>query len=163
MVELKIIIRRSIIKRPFLATLERLIDPLKADIFITSAFHPPYVEKMLKVSEAAHYPAIIIVRNGIEGSIAFGLNRTTKLLCSIRRDDGTYTHEEMRLDPKELLGVEIKQEEKLENIILEDNINLIKQFASDGKTGYDLFDLRVKATCKGLKHAIQWIIRGGVQ
>jgi len=69
--------RHEMIKRPFLATLEKFVNPLKADILIASAFHPPYGEKMIAVAERAEFPATIIIRNGMEGSCAFALKRIT--------------------------------------------------------------------------------------
>ncbi|MBI5150581.1 MAG: anthranilate phosphoribosyltransferase, partial [Candidatus Omnitrophica bacterium] len=75
-------LRRQIIKRPFMATLERFVNPVDADILIASAFHPPYGEKMLAVAQKAGYPGIVILRNGLEGTLAFPLKRGVKILCA---------------------------------------------------------------------------------
>jgi len=57
---------------------------------IASAFHPPYGEKMMTIAERAGFKGIIIVRNGIEGTIAFPLLREVKLLLSSRQEDGSF-------------------------------------------------------------------------
>ncbi len=73
-------LRHQIIKRPFLATLERFINPVKADILIVSAFHPPFGEKMVTIAERAGFRGTIVVRNGIEGTIGFPLLKEVKFV-----------------------------------------------------------------------------------
>src|SRR5476649_952231 len=99
-------LRHQIIKRPFLSTLERFINPLKADILIASAFHPPYGEKMMTVAERAGFKNIIIVRNGIEGTIAFPLLRGVKVLLSAKQKDGTFRRHEIAIENSPPVTVE---------------------------------------------------------
>ena len=148
-------LRRQIIKRPFLSTLERFVNPVKADILIASAFHPPYGEKMLTVAERAGYPGIIIVRNGLEGTLAFPLKRGVKILCSARQADGQYRRQEIEFNPEEYLQISVAVEEKFEQPSLAENGRLIKEYARTGRTDYQLFDWRVKATCAGLEKAVK--------
>jgi len=143
-------IRRQIIKRPFLATIERFVNPLKADILIASAFHPPYGEKMMTISERAGFKGIIIVRNGIEGTIAFPLLREVKLLISVRQNDGSFKRDELIIENSP--GVDV--EEMIEGPKASDNANLIQNYVKMGLSGNVHFDLRVKSTCEGLKQAI---------
>lgn len=150
-------LRRKIIKRPFLATLERFVNPVGATIIIASAFHPPYGEKMLTVCERAGYPGIIINRNGIEGTIAFALKRPAKILCSMQKKDGTYNRYEFEFDPEEYLGQKVPIEERLESPSLEKNAALIQEYLNQEQTENPLFNLRVQATCAGLRKAIDWI------
>ncbi len=150
-------IRRQIIKRPFLATLERFVNPLKADMMIGSAFHPPYGEKMLTVCERAGFPAAIIVRNGIEGTIAFSLLRPTKILCTARQKNGEYLRHETEFDAQEYFNRPVVIEEKLETLPVEENIRLIKEYLNEGQTHNMHFNLRIKATCEGLRRGIEWI------
>ena len=93
--------RRQIIKRPFLSTLERFLNPFNAHIIISSAFHPPYGEKMLTTCERAGYPGSIIVRNGWEGTMAMPLMRAAKILCAARQKDGSEKREETGHKPEE--------------------------------------------------------------
>ena len=150
-------IRKQTIKRPFLSTLEKLLNPAKAQIIITSAFHPPYTEKMITTAERAGFPAAIVMRNGQEGSLSFPLNRPVKALVSVVQCEGEYKREEVEFNPTELLGFEIKTDAKLTNPSLEENARLIKTYKEKGKSGNEFFDYRVKITCSGLKRAIDWI------
>ncbi len=150
-------LRRQIIKRPFLSTLERLVNPVGTDILIASAFHPPYGEKMLTVSERFGYPGIVIVRNGLEGTLAFPLKRSVKVLCSARQLDGHYVRREIEFSPEEYLNIRVDLEEKFEQPSLSENVRLIKAYIEQGRTNYHLFDWRVEATCAGLGRAMGWI------
>lgn len=150
-------IRRQTVKRPFMATLEKFLDPFKARIIATSAFHPPYGEKMLTISERAGFPGVIVIRNGIEGSLAFSLKRETRILCSTRLKDGSYLRNEIIFEPEKFLNVTLDLEEKLEHPKAVDNARLIKDYISAGRTGHKHFDLRLHATCEGFRLAIDWI------
>jgi len=157
-------LRRQIIKRPFLATLERFINPLKADVLIASAFHAPYGDKMLTIAEQAGFKGVIIVRNGIEGTIAFPLLRPVKLLLSVRQEDGVFKRHEMTIENPS--GVDV--EEMVEKPRVLDNAKLIKAFVQRGGPYTDQaigdikhFDLRVGSTCKGLDQALEWINGAG--
>lgn len=155
-------LRHQTIKRPFLATLERFLNPAAADIIISSAFHPPYAEKMTTIAERAGFKGSISVRNGIEGTIAFPLKRAVKILCSARQNNGTYLRQELTFDPVEYLGSEVPLEEKIEKPKAADNAKLIELYIKEGKSGNELFDLRVKVTCAGLAQALQWIKENGL-
>lgn len=149
--------RQQTVKRPFLSTLERFLNPLNARIIISSAFHPPYGDKMLTICERAGYKGGIIVRNGLEGTLAFPLMRSAKILCSARQSDGSYKREEIVIDPNDHLERPLKVEERLDNPSLEKNKELIETYQKDGKTSYEIFDLRIKVTCSGFKKAIEWV------
>ncbi len=146
-------LRHQIIKRPFLATIERFINPLKADILIASAFHPPYGEKMLTLAERAGFKGIIIVRNGIEGTAAFPLLREVKLLLSARQNDGNFRRQEMIIENTP----QVDTEEMIESPKTLDNARLIETHVKKGASGNRHFDLRVKITCEGLNQALAWL------
>jgi len=145
-------LRRQIIKRPFLSTLERFVNPLKADILIASAFHPPYGEKMMTIAERAGFKKIIIVRNGIEGSIAFPLLRGVKILLSARQTDGSFRRHEMNIENTPVVDVE----EMIEGPKASDNAAFIKSYVEQGVSGNKHFDLRVQSTVDGLTQALAW-------
>ena len=150
-------LRRQIIKRPFLATLERFVNPCAAQVMIASAFHSPYGEKMLTICERAGFPAAIIVRNGMEGGLSFALMRQTRILCSVRKPTGVYHRNEILFDPTPLLKTPYKKEERLETPDSEENARLIREFATRGHTGNAHFDDRVKVSCAGLTEALEWV------
>lgn len=55
-------VRRVVMKRPGLATVEKFLDTAGANLFVGSAFHPPYTEKMADVAEGMRLPASVVVR-----------------------------------------------------------------------------------------------------
>ena len=126
-------------------------------MIIASAFHPPYAEKMVTVGEGAGYSGIIIVRNGLEGTLAFPLLRSVKILCSVRGRDGSYRRQELEWNPRQSLGARIEMEEKLTAPALEKNVQLIKEYTAHGRSGHEPFDWRIKATCEGIQQAMGWI------
>lgn len=149
-------IRQEIIKRPFLATLERFVNPCSASIMIASAFHPPYGDKMLTICERAGFPAAIIVRNGMEGTLAFPLMRNARILCTVRTPTG-YVRHEIIFDANTVLDAPYSKEERLEEPQLDENVRLIQDYANHGSTDYGRFDDRVKVTCAGLTQALEWV------
>ncbi|MBI3602211.1 MAG: hypothetical protein HY209_04890 [Candidatus Omnitrophica bacterium] len=146
-------LRRQTVKRPFLSTLERFVNPLKADILIASAFHPPYGEKMLTVAERVGFKGIVIVKNGIEGTMAFPLLRPVKMLASAKGKDGQYQRREIILDV--VGGVQVEEMVNKPQAI--DNARLIEAHFKQGSTGNKHFDLRVKATCEGIRQGLDWL------
>ncbi len=146
-------LRHQIIKRPFLATIERFINPLKADILIASAFHPPYGEKMMTIAERAGFKGVIIVRNGIEGTIAFPLLRGVKILLSARQSDGSFLRHELDIENSAM----VDKEEMVEKPKANDNAALIESYVKSGSSGNKHFDLRVRLTGDGLQAALKWI------
>ena len=149
-------LRLQIIKRPFLATLERFLNPAGARIMAASAFHPPYGEKMLTIAEGAGVPGIIIIRNGIEGTMAFPLKREVRILCSARQAGGKYLRWEIIFNAEQYSGY-VGTEEKLEHPSVDENIQLIENYWRDQKTDNELFDRRVSATCEGFRQAVDWL------
>ncbi len=150
-------LRHQTVKRPFMATLEKFLNPVGARIIATSAFHPPYGEKMMTISERAGFPGIIVIRNGIEGSLAFPLKREVRILCSARQKDGSYVRNEIIFEAEKFLGEALELEEKLENPKAVDNCRLIEEYITKGKAGNSHFDLRVKATQEGFRQAVAWL------
>lgn len=154
-------IRRQTIKRPFLATLEKFIKPLQAKVLITSAFHPPYGEKMTTIAERAGFPWIIVIRNGAEGSIAFPLKRPARILVSARQKDGSYRRHEILFDPASYLTQIPDVEEDRVNLTAAENAQLIQAYAAHGVTGDPWFDMRVKATVEGIRQGLEWLKQEG--
>eukprot|EP00959_Pyramimonas_sp_CCMP1952_P048244 1006851-Pyramimonas_sp.AAC.1 len=78
-------LRKVIMKRPGLATSEKFVDTAGCAFLVSSAFHPPYTEKMADIAEGLGIPAAIIVRKGLEGSLAFPVSgkKTAEVLCSV--------------------------------------------------------------------------------
>ncbi len=150
-------LRHQTIKRPFLATLEKFIKPVDADIIVTSAFHPPYGEKMLAISERAGFAGAMVIRNGMEGSTAFPLKRPAKILLSARQNGGRYLRHEITFEAERFLGTIVPVEEQRKPLTAQNNAYLIKEYTAQGHSGDQWFDLRVKATCEGFRQGLGWL------
>ena len=83
-------LRKRMIKRPFMATLEKFTRVMGAGISITSAFHEPFLEKMLSLGEFAGFPINIVIRKGREGSLTFSLSKPVVIHCSVKKKSGDF-------------------------------------------------------------------------
>ncbi|GIX43368.1 MAG: hypothetical protein KatS3mg129_3101 [Leptospiraceae bacterium] len=79
--------RKLLKKRPFLATLERIYNPLNASIQVFSAFHPPYLEKTSEILQKKNIPVIFGIRRGEEGGLTFSYNKRNESLLSIKQNN----------------------------------------------------------------------------
>jgi len=79
-------LRSEIVKRPMLATMEKMLMPLKAksNYLATNYFHPGYEESMLAVAPLGGWD-IAVIGNGMEGSILYGVHKTAKLFIHLNR------------------------------------------------------------------------------
>ncbi len=91
-------LRQKMKKRPFLATLEKLVNPFSAEYLVTSVFHGGFNEKMLEVAQQAGYKKIIIIFRGVEGSLCLSIARSTKVLFSFQTEQG-YETTELNFNP----------------------------------------------------------------
>ncbi|MFQ5481972.1 MAG: hypothetical protein ACE5ER_04365, partial [Nitrospinaceae bacterium] len=73
-------LRVEIVKRPMLATLEKMLMPLRAErnFLATNYFHPGYEEPMLAVARASAFDRVII-GNGMEGGTLYGLHKAARV------------------------------------------------------------------------------------
>lgn len=70
-------LRQNMVKRPILATFDKLLKPIEADtnILITGYTHPPYKDKLVTLfQETQRYNKTLIIR-GVEGSPQFPMDR----------------------------------------------------------------------------------------
>lgn len=144
-------LRRAIIKRPAIATAEKFVDaaPGGSTIYIGSAFHPPYIEKMAFVAEVLGYPAYIIAGKGMEGSLGFG-HRGGNLLIGWRREDGSFKREVMELDRQSGPG----REPAKGSVDAGVTCGRIERFVREGTSGDDMFDWRVAITLEAFDKAL---------
>ena len=79
-------LRAEIVKRPMLATMEKMLMPLqaKSNYLATNYFHPGYEKSMLAVAPLGGWD-IAIVGNGMEGSILYGVHKTAKLFIHLNK------------------------------------------------------------------------------
>jgi len=79
-------LRAEIVKRPMLATMEKMLMPLQAktNYLATNYFHPGYEESMLAVAGLGSWD-IAVVGNGMEGSTLYGLHKAAKLFVHLNK------------------------------------------------------------------------------
>lgn len=123
--------RRKIIKRPFLATIEKYLLPFSDHwqekiILLTSAFHPPYVEKMVSLGEHAGFYAALVAKMTLEGGLTPSLLRPLKLSISARGKGGVYQKRDLTF-PSEKRGMEEKKE-----LALSDHILFFEEYMASG-------------------------------
>ncbi len=88
-------LRVEIVKRPMLATLEKMLLPLKAEknYLASNYFHPGYELSMLAVAKLSGFDTVAI-GNGMEGGTLFGVHKQAKVFI----ESGGEKPEEKKLD-----------------------------------------------------------------
>jgi anthranilate phosphoribosyltransferase len=79
-------LRTEIVKRPMLATMEKMLMPLKAksNYLATNYFHPGYEKSMLAVAPLGGWD-IAMVGNGMEGTTLYGVHKMAKLFIHLNK------------------------------------------------------------------------------
>ncbi|CAM9699831.1 unnamed protein product [Phaeothamnion confervicola] len=158
--------RRNIIKRPFFATSEKYMDPFKADIVVASAFHPSFTDKMVALAEArpfslrfcaAGFPACIMIRRGMEGSLGFSLGNPVDLACAVRGRDGRYRREDISFGPADL-GMPLQGDKLDRGVTAAASAAKCREFAARGASGDEEFDKRARVTVAGMDQALKWVL-----
>eukprot|EP00611_Tribonema_gayanum_P022547 TRINITY_DN4542_c0_g1_i3.p1 TRINITY_DN4542_c0_g1~~TRINITY_DN4542_c0_g1_i3.p1 ORF type:complete len:527 (+),score=178.71 TRINITY_DN4542_c0_g1_i3:99-1679(+) len=151
-------LRRNIIKRPFLATSEKLVDSCGASVLIASAFHPSFTDKMFNMAEdATAFPACIIVRRGLEGTLGFGLGKPAEVTCGVRGSDGRFERMDFAFGPKDI-GLATEMDKPLSDISAEDFAAKCERWAASGSSSDTRFDNHVAVTLAGIDKAMEWVL-----
>ncbi len=159
-------LRKRLIKRPFMATLEKFTHVMGAGIWIGSAFHEPFLKKMLSLGESIGFPVNIVIRKGREGSLTFSLSKPVVIHCSVKKKSG-----ELYRNTFEFSMNDLDQEFMADGrspISLEQNVSLIRyyiDFCEDSKRQKmeDLTDMhkkfiwQVRLTISGLEKVFNWV------
>lgn len=149
--------RQIIMKRPFLATLEKVLNPVKAHILITSVFHIPYLEKMVELGIMAGFEVVIVLKRGLEGSLAPSRAKATGILCAVKQFDGSILYHTINGSDEEFVPYKAEADEEVEQLSLDDNIRLINGFLAHQQTGNKDFDARVKFAIHLYAKGLRWI------
>ncbi len=149
--------RRVIMKRPFLATLEKVLNPAKADILITSVFHIPYLEKMIELGFMAGFNAVIVLKRGLEGSLAPSLSKATGILCGVKLKDGSIITQNFDANSERYSAFKSAADDMVEPLELTTNIEYIQHYLNEGITENEDFDLRIKLAVSLYNEGLEWI------
>ena len=159
-------LRKRLIKRPFMATLEKFTHVMGAGISISSAFHEPFVKKMLSLGESAGFPVNIVIRKGREGSLTFSLSKPVVIHCSVKNKSGEFFRHSFEYSMNDLNEESIPDGRSPMN--LEHNVSLIQHYLASCKSpkkpkvknvidDHQKFFWQVRLTISGLEKALKWV------
>ncbi|GAB3528306.1 hypothetical protein GCM10027443_05970 [Pontibacter brevis] len=149
--------RRTIFKRPFLATLEKVLNPCGADILITSVFHITYMQKMVRLADMAGFAGVIVLKRGLEGTLAPSLAKASGILCAARQQDGSFITENIDADEERFARFRADADDNVEPLEIEANLQLIRQYAAQGQTQNEDFDKRVGLATALYQTGLDWL------
>ena len=149
--------RRTIIKRPFLATLEKVLNPCHARILVTSVFHITYQMKMAELAMLAGFDGVIVLKRGLEGSLAPSTSRSTGVLCAVRTPRGHLFFQQFEGDAPAFAPFRTETETEHEQPQALDNARLVRQFMTEGHTPDADFDNRVRFAHALYGRGLDWI------
>lgn len=149
--------RRTIIKRPFLATLEKVLNPCHARILVTSVFHITYQMKMAELAMLAGFDGVIVLKRGQEGSLAPSTSRACGVLCAVRTPKGHLFFQQFEGDSPAFTPFRNDTETVHDNPQALENARLVRQFMTDGHTTDADFDNRVRFAHALYGRGLDWI------
>ncbi|GAB4048525.1 anthranilate phosphoribosyltransferase [Spirosoma litoris] len=149
--------RHIILKRPFLATLEKVLNPCHAQILVTSVFHITYQMKMAELAMLAGFDGVIVLKRGLEGSLAPSTSRSSGILCAVRTPRGHLLFQHFEGDSGAYATFRTETETVYEQPQALDNARLIRQFMTEGKTANADFDNRVRFANALYGRGLDWI------
>ncbi|MFC5410775.1 anthranilate phosphoribosyltransferase [Larkinella bovis] len=149
--------RRIILKRPFLSTLERILNPCSARFLVTSVFQVGAQMKMAELALMAGFDAVIVLKRGLEGSLSPSTSRSSGILCAVRTARGHLFYQHFDAGLPAFSEYRTDTDEIITNLQLIDNIRLIRDFLNEGKTASEDFDNRVRFMQALLSRGMDWI------
>jgi hypothetical protein len=150
-------IRFATIKRPFFSTIEKLFNPLKADILITSVYHIPYQEKMITLSFIAGFKGAIVMKRGLEGSLTPNASKGCGILCAVKKDDGCVLKTTFDFTHPDMQAFILAEQNTDEQLTLEENTNWIINYGLNKKSGNASFDNYINAAEKLYGLGLNWL------
>lgn len=149
--------RRILLKRPFLATLEKVLNPCHARILVTSVFHITYQLKMAELALLAGFDGVMVLKRGLEGSLAPSTSRASGVLCAVRTPEGHLFYQQFEGDAPAFAQFRTSAETHYETPLATDNARLVRQFMTDGQTPDADFDNRVRFAHALYGRGLDWI------
>ena len=138
-------IRTEIVKRPMLATLEKILMPLQAEsknYLATTYFHRGYEVSLTEIGKLSEFDRVI-VGNGMEGTTLFGVHKEAKIFIQ---------NEDSEAQPRTLKFSEMYQEETAKQIT--ESHEALKEIESKRETLAEMGESALK-NGKGGPAAIQ--------
>ncbi len=152
--------RRQMLKRPFLATMEKVLNPCRASVLITSVFHITYLEKMVRLADMTGFTGVIVLKRGLEGTLAPSIARASGILCAAKTAGGTWKTQTFEGDAGDLSPFRADRDAVVEPLRPADNLPLIHRYTATGRTGNEDFDKRVGLAKALYSKGLEWIRKG---
>ena len=146
-------LRIEIVKRPMLATLEKMLMPLKArkNILATTYFHRGYEVALTEIGKLSQFDKVII-GNGMEGTTLFGVHKETKVFIQDKAGEAEQKSLSLKTlyDEKTARRIAKAQEElkPIESTL----VTLTKMGESALKTGQGPASLQIASQAGTLTH-----------
>jgi len=128
----------------------RAINYSDADFLLTSAFHPNYVEKMLRIGESQRFRDVFVVSGGIEGGLAFPISGRSGITVT------SFSQDSQKVTPTDVLSDTLRSKIRYENSSswLSYNSELISHSWDQTNSGNEVFDAIVRATLRALNDTL---------
>lgn len=149
--------RRVLLKRPFLSTLEKVLNPARARILVTSVFHITYQMKMAELALMAGFDAAIVLKRGLEGSLAPSTARATGVLCAVRTPENHLFYQHFDADRPAFASFKTEADVEINHPQAAENARLVKTYLADQQTGNNDFDNRVRFALALYGRGLDWI------
>ena len=149
--------RRLIFKRPFLATSEKVLNPCGARVLITSVFHITYMEKMISLAGMTGFSGVVVLKRGLEGTLAPSLSKASGILCAARQADGSFATTTFDATDEAFGAFRTETDSNVEPLHLEDNLELIRKYTTEGASGNEDFDKRVGLANALYQKGLEWV------
>lgn len=149
--------RRVILKRPFLATLEKVLNPCHARILVTSVFHITYQLKMAELAMLAGFDGVIVLKRGLEGTLAPSTSRASGILCAVRTPKGHLFSQHFEGDSPAFAQYRTETDVECHQPQALDNARLVCQFMTDAHSDNADFDNRVRFAHALYGRGLDWI------
>lgn len=149
--------RQVLLKRPFLATLEKVLNPCGARVLVTSVFHITYQMKMAELALMAGFDAAIVMKRGLEGTLAPATNRAGGVLCAVRTEKGHLFFQNFDADRPDFSPFRTETDPEVLNPTAADNAALVRMFIAQKVTDDAEFTNRVRYAFALLERGMDWI------
>lgn len=149
--------RRMLIKRPFLSTLEKVLNPCNAKILVTSVFHITYQMKMAELALMAGFDGVMVLKRGMEGSLSPATARSNGILCGVRTTKNHLFVSNFDSDMPAFASYKTASDEQVSNLTVETNAALVREFVKKGQTAEPDFDNRTRYAQALYGRGLTWI------
>ncbi|GAB3269138.1 hypothetical protein GCM10027347_38970 [Larkinella harenae] len=149
--------RRVILKRPFLSTLEKILNPCNARILVTSVFQVSTQMKMAELALMAGFEAVVVLKRGLEGSLSPSTSRSSGILCAVRTARGHLFYQHFDADLPAFAEYRTESDEMIMNLQVNTNARLIRDFMAAEQTSSPDFDNRARFMQALLGRGMDWI------